>query len=125
VASGFVLHMDSYDLHATRFVDTNELESLFYSLLFFSRVMAVSFPVSEVGGAISYISVSVDSKSETTETDRRSAVYFRMRTASIQRVSVTRSVDALGQLESNHPSCVILLQRCNNFHGRSSIFQFP
>jgi hypothetical protein len=33
VASGFVLHIDSYDLHATRFFDTNELESPFHFLL--------------------------------------------------------------------------------------------
>jgi hypothetical protein len=31
VAPRVVLHIDSYDLHATRFFDENELESLFYS----------------------------------------------------------------------------------------------
>jgi hypothetical protein len=31
VASGVVLHIDSYDLHGIGFFDKNELESLFYS----------------------------------------------------------------------------------------------
>jgi hypothetical protein len=59
------------------------------------------------------------------KTHRKSAILFRMRTASIQRAFVTRPVDVLGQLESNHPSYAMLLQRRNTFHGRSSIFQFP
>jgi hypothetical protein len=60
-----------------------------------------------------------------TKTDRKSAVYCRIRTASIQRVSVTRPMDVLGQLESHHPSYAMLLYRCNDFHGHSTIFQFP
>jgi hypothetical protein len=48
VASGVVLHVDSYDLHATRFFDKNELESLFYSWSFvvsfsiFGRVFSMA-----------------------------------------------------------------------------------
>jgi hypothetical protein len=44
VASGVIPHIDSYDLHGTRFYDENELESLFIldRLLFLSRVMSVS-----------------------------------------------------------------------------------
>jgi hypothetical protein len=54
VEFGIVLHIDSYDLHGNRFFDENELESLFYldHLLFLSRVMAVFFPVSSVGGPL-------------------------------------------------------------------------
>jgi hypothetical protein len=53
VASRVVLLINSYDLHGIRFLDENELESLFFNLnrlLFLSRVMAVFFPVSDFWG---------------------------------------------------------------------------
>jgi hypothetical protein len=57
VASGVVLHLDSYDLHDIGFFDKNELESLFVfdRFLFLSRVVAVSFAFSEVGWGRDFI----------------------------------------------------------------------
>jgi hypothetical protein len=50
VASRIVLHIDSYDLHGTRFFAENELASLFYFdyLLFLSRLMTVFSPLSDL-----------------------------------------------------------------------------